>query len=324
MSSRSPKSGQLRLEDAEVLARIAENYYVLGIRQEEIASQFNISRSYVSRLLDRARNRGIVEISIRHPVRREPFMEEQIRRRFGLRECIVMVADNGSAEPLKLAGEAAADYLCRVIEPDHTLALSWGTGIKSVIEALQSGRARARHVVQMFGGLTLPTNDISGSDLGGRLARALGASFQYLHAPWLVESADLAHALKSQPDVGEALRQAAAADIAYVGIGAVGTGSSALLFNETYLTQAELRELKKTRAVGDICGRVFDAEGHPCPVGFGGRIIGLDLATLKRIPTVAGVATGAQKGEAIRAALQGGLVDVLVTDRDGAAAALRD
>jgi DNA-binding transcriptional regulator LsrR (DeoR family) len=317
MSARSRQSRQPDLEDAEVLARIAESYYLRGKRQEEIAAQFNISRSYVSRLLDRARARGIVEISIRHPVRTESLLEDQLRRRFGLKECIVVVAPDGAVDPLKLAGEAGADYLCRVIEPDHTLGVSWGTGVKSVIEALKCGRARARHVVPLFGGLTLPTNDISGADLGGRLARALGASFQYLHAPWIVESAELAQALKGQPDVAVALRQAASADIAYVGIGSVGTGSSALLFNATYLNRSELRELPETGAVGDICGRLFDAEGKPCPVSFDDRIIGIDLPTLKQIPIVVGIATGAQKARAINAALRGGLVDVLVTDREG-------
>lgn len=312
------------LEDAEVLARIAESYYTRGMSQEEIATQFSISRSYVSRLLDRARVRGIVEISIRHPVRTDPNAEKQLVRHFGLKECIVVAPPDGAEDPLKIVGEAGADYLARVIEPEHTLGVSWGTGVRSVIEAIRSGRARARHVVPLFGGLSLPANDISGTQLGDRLARALDATFQYLHAPWLVESAELAQALKSQPDVAAALGQAAVADVAYVGIGAVGKGSSALLFNSTYLSRAELRELAGLGAVGDICGRVFDAQGKPCPVSFDDRIIGIDLKTLSRIRIVVGIATGAQKAKAIKAALRGKLVDVLVTDREGVAAALAE
>lgn len=323
MTTRAQQPRQRDLEDAEVLARIAESYYLRGMNQEEIATQFNISRSYVSRLLDRARVRGIVEISIHHPVRTDPILENELRRSFGLKECIVVVPPDG-VDPLRLAGEAGADYLCQVIKPEHTLGVSWGTGVKSVIEAMKGGCARARHVVPLFGGLTLPTNDISGGDLGMRLARALGASFQFLHSPWLVESAELAHALKGQPDVAAALGQAASADIAYVGIGAAGTGSSALLFNNTYLNRTELRELKAQQAIGDICGRVFDAHGTPCHVSFDDRIIGIDLPTLNRIPTVVGIATGGQKARAIHAALRGGLVDVLVTDRDGVMAALPD
>ena len=40
--------------DADVLANIAEDYYVNGQNQDVIASRYNISRSYVSRLLGRA------------------------------------------------------------------------------------------------------------------------------------------------------------------------------------------------------------------------------------------------------------------------------
>lgn len=316
------RSSDAHDDEADFLTRVAEDYYIAGRTQEEIARRFDISRSYVSRLLARARSTGLVEISINRPVGSEPELEADLRRYFGLKDAVV-VAD-GPGDPLQRAGQGAANYLMQTLTPDHVIAVSWGTGVKAVSEALRPGRARARHIVQMFGGLGFATYDVSGPDLVARLARSLGATFEYLHAPWLVESAELAASLVQQPDVAEVLARAAAADVACVGVGASGHGSSAILFNETYLKPDELAELKKQQAVGDVAGRSFDARGCPCPLSFDRRIIGLSLDSLKQIPVVIAVAVGERKGLALRAAVRGGLVNVVVTDQPGALAMLRD
>ncbi|MEZ0241634.1 MAG: sugar-binding domain-containing protein, partial [Chloroflexota bacterium] len=101
-------------------------------------------------------------------------------------------------------------------------------------------------------------------------------------------------------------------------------GSSGLLFNRTYLTAAELAEIDEQGAVGDICGRLFDAEGRPCAISAMDRVIGLDLEAMRRLPLVIGIATGREKHRAIRAALQGRLVSALVTDSEAAREVLGD
>lgn len=308
-----------------MLARIAEDYYVNGRNQQEIADELKVSRSYVSRLLDRARTAGIVKITIDYPVRSEPGLESQLKARFGLKYCAV-VSESASREhaaAIRVAGRAAAAYLFDILRPQDTLALSWGTAVEAVVNAADRGRARARHVVQIFGGLSVTAADISSPDLVRRMAWVLDAGFEFLHAPWIVASPQLAESLRTQPDVAAALERAAGANVAVVGIGAIREGSSSLLFNETYLKQSELAEFRVAGAVGDICARSFDARGRPCRLSFDRRIVGLDLATIRRIPLVIGVATGGRKAAAIRGALEGKLVNALITDEAAALAVLR-
>ena len=313
-------------DDVGVLARIAEDYYVGGRKQQEIADELQVSRSYVSRLLDRARATGIVKITIAHPLRTEPGLESELKHRFGLKHCAV-VAEPTSRDPgasLALAGRAAAAYLLETIRPDDTLALSWGTAVQALVKAAHRGRARARHVVQIFGGLSVTVADISSPDLVRRMAWVLDAGFEFLHAPWIVASPSLAESLRTQPDVAAALARAAGADIAVVGIGAIREGSSSLLFNETYLKPSELAEFQAAGAVGDICARSFDLRGRPCRLSFNRRIVGLDLPRIHRIPLVIAVATGARKAVAIRGALEGNLIDSLITDQAAARAVMRE
>lgn len=311
--------------DADVLANIAEDYYVNGQNQDVIASRYNISRSYVSRLLGRARELGIVVISVRREIRRDTVLESALRDRYGLLRCAV-VADV-AIDPevvLRRAGQLAATILAETLRPESTLALAWGTGVRAVVEAMPPGRARAHRVVQMFGGLSTAPAEIMSGELLAQAARALDATADRLHAPWIVESAELARALLDQQDIATVLQRAATADLALVGIGATSRGSSGLLFNRTYLNAAELAEIDEEGAVGDICGRLFDAKGRPCAISAMDRVIGLDLEAMRRLPLVIGIATGREKHRAIRAALQGRLVSALVTDSEAAREVLGD
>jgi DNA-binding transcriptional regulator LsrR (DeoR family) len=311
--------------DADVLANIAEDYYVNGQNQDVIASRYNISRSYVSRLLGRARELGIVVISVRREIRRDTVLESALRQRYGLLHCAV-VADV-AIDPevvLRRAGQLAATILAEALEPESTLGLAWGNGVRAVIEAMPPGRSRARRVVQMFGGLSTAPAEIMSGELLAQAARALDATADRLHAPWIVESADLARALLDQQDIAAVLRRAATADLALVGIGATGRGSSGLLYNRTYLNDAELADITEEGAVGDICGRLFDAEGRPCANSAMERVIGLELDAIRQLPLVIGIATGREKHRAIHAALQGGLVSALVTDSEAAREVLGD
>lgn len=67
--------------------------------------------------------------------------------------------------------------------------------------------------------------------------------------------------------------------------------------------------------------RVLDADGNPVSV-LEGRMVGVSLEQLQRIPTKVVVAGGQAKQRAVLAALRAGLVDILVTDVETARFAL--
>jgi DNA-binding transcriptional regulator LsrR (DeoR family) len=67
--------------------------------------------------------------------------------------------------------------------------------------------------------------------------------------------------------------------------------------------------------VGDICLRFFDRDGAPVVTPLNDRVIAIELGQLKRASRVVGVAGGKRKTAAIRGALQGHWINVLITDR---------
>ena len=73
--------------------------------------------------------------------------------------------------------------------------------------------------------------------------------------------------------------------------------------------------LRECGAVGDVLVHFFDRHGRSVNTALDDRVIGMSLEQLKRVRRSVGVAGGKRKHEAIRSALLGGLVNVLITDR---------
>jgi DNA-binding transcriptional regulator LsrR (DeoR family) len=136
-------------------------------------------------------------------------------------------------------------------------------------------------------------------------------------APGIVASREMAEALKSDAQISAALKLAAEADIALVGLGAP-TPYSIVLRTGTILSKEDLERLQELGAVGDIALRYMERDGNPINLEINERIIGLTLEQIREIPRVIGIAGGTTKHEIIRAALHGNIIDVLVTDQSTA------
>jgi DNA-binding transcriptional regulator LsrR (DeoR family) len=102
--------------------------------------------------------------------------------------------------------------------------------------------------------------------------------------------------------------------MALVGIGAVEP-SKLLASSGNVFSSEELEMLRSRGAVGDICVRFFDARGRPVLTPLDDRVISMRLEQFKRVKRSVGVAGGKRKHKAIRSALLGRLVNVLITDR---------
>ena len=63
-----------------------------------------------------------------------------------------------------------------------------------------------------------------------------------------------------------------------------------------------------------MCLRFFDAGGKPAVFPLNDRVIGMELEQLRRVKRSVGIAGGHRKVAAIRGAVRGGYVNVLITD----------
>jgi len=310
-------------ERSELLAQVASLYYEENMRQADIARRVGISRSTISRLLQEAREMGIVEITVHYPWKTDPELECELSARFDLR-CVRVLAGRGRSyqEVLRGLGVLAARYLGEVLTGGMLLGISWGASVYSTVQALRIDRPLPVTVVQMVGALGGGDPLTDGPDLARLLAQACGGEYRFLHAPLVVESAAVRDALLQEPRISETLSLARRADVALVGIGAVVPEASGML-RAGYLDREALARLRAGGAVGNVCGRHYDARGRVLETELAQRIVGIELEALHHVGRVIGVAGGRPKAEAILGALRGRHVNVLVTDDAAALEILR-
>ena len=75
-----------------------------------------------------------------------------------------------------------------------------------------------------------------------------------------------------------------------------------------------MKDLIKKGAVGYICGYFLDKNGNRLNDPINDKIVGISFEDLKNAPHVIVVAGGVDKTRAIYAALEGRIIDSLITD----------
>ena len=308
-----------RLDEIRLMAKVARMYYDQGIRQQEITERLNIHQSKISRMLKRARETNIVRISVATPAGFFPDLEESLESRFHLKEAVVVESDGDEGRLVRDLGAAAAFYIENTIKPEMIIGISsWSRSLFSMVETLHPSTAGAGgKVVQILGGVGSASTHFQAMQLAQRLAALIGASPVLLQAPGVVGSAEAKSVLVRDPVVEEAARLFSKLDLALVGIGSLEPSTLLASSGNTFSVE-ERRQLRRAGAVGDICFRFIDKQGRLIESPLMERVIGIDLARLKRASRVVGIAGGESKVPAILASLMGRWINVLITDRQTA------
>jgi DNA-binding transcriptional regulator LsrR (DeoR family) len=302
-----------------LLVKVSRLYYEHEMTQADISKQLRLSRQKVQRLLQTARREGVVQISIRPLMGIFDEEERQLEQAYGLREAIIVeTSAYGDHDTVtQETGVAAAEYLLRVLQPNDTITISWGSSLRGMVNALYTSTSKNEaggvRVVQGLGGLGDPTTEVHAADLTRRLARILNGQAVLLPAPGITGSLAAGEAFLTDPHVQQALGAARSANLAFVGIGAPRR-DSILIRRGTIVAWSELKTFKERGAVGDINLRYFNIDGDLIESALNDRVIGLTLDEIRKIETVVGIAGGEAKFRAIHGAIRGQLIDVLVTD----------
>jgi DNA-binding transcriptional regulator LsrR (DeoR family) len=310
----------LRQDDYELLARIAHRYYVDDRTQEEIATEFALSRPKVQRLLDRARWAGIVDIHIEAPPWLHLDLEAELRQAFGLSDVIVAPSRPDPQSQREAVARSAAQYLERRLRDGTVVAVSHGRDTGEVPRFFRPGRRLDCTFASAMGGsprVDAPTNP---NEICRALAERCGGRAESLYAPAYVESAEMRDRLLEQEAVAHTLRVAAQASVALVGIG--GTDDGCTMVRSGCLSTDEIARLRSQGAVGDVLGNYVDAAGRLIASPHSERLVALSVDDLRRIETVVAVVSEAEKPLAILGILRAGVVNVLVVDAGNGRAVL--
>lgn len=304
----------------ELLVRVARMYYENDLNQQEIAERVGLSRSRISRLLARAREVGIVQVTIVDEFQEEHELSMRLRAMYSLKRVVVCPISESSSKSLRWhLGQAAARLLKEIIRDGDVIGVTGGTTMLEMARALKPLPLRRENVqiVQLEGTLSGKGEAlIHGNEIVAKVAAAFDAPPYFLSVPTIVESKELRDALAHDPNLRRILEKGREANVAICSVGR--PSKSCILARAGYLSEEDIDVLLSKGAVGDICSRFFTADGSVCDEFLNGRTIGLELDELAQKENCILVAGGRKKIAGIAGALRGGFANMLVIDEQTA------
>jgi DNA-binding transcriptional regulator LsrR (DeoR family) len=298
-----------RPSEIVLAATAARQYYLEGASKVNIADRLGISRFRVARLLEAARESGMVRIEIRLPGGSlDAGLSAELCSVFGLRQAFVFNLPDDDVPALRQRlGEAAGQALMDIITPSDVLGMAWARALSGLTAALT--RFPPCPIVQLTGAVPHPDgSDLL--DLVRGVARVGGGRAHVFYAPMIVGDQETAAVIRRQPDVADAFALVPSVTIAMLSIGAWAPGLSTIYDS---LTPAERDAMARLGVHTDMGGAFFDRHGNPVTTPLDDRMIVTPGPVLAAIPTVLAVAYDVAKSSAVLAVVRGKIVDGLVT-----------
>ena|ERR1700676_823700 len=321
------------LGDERFLRKIAYLYYEDGHSQEAIAEMEFCSRQTVGKALQKARERGIVRISIVPDLRTGYLrnLAREVRVQLGLEDLILVpgrslntVAATDTLDDVVVEiASAAAEYLDQFLTDSDILAVSGGrTFMRNLVRYTKPTKVLSHlQVVATIGFVDSRTSYGDANLIAYDLAQAYGASHLWFPCPaFLLDEMQVQHT-RALPIIKEGYEMMMRSNVIVTSLFPPHTNDE-LVMNRI-LSQEQRDAIEAYRPAVDINHWVFDASGRcinellePPPY----FLSGLEVPRLKdkiqrgnaKVILVGGGSPSYVP--ATRAALKAGLANILVTD----------
>lgn len=304
-------------DEISLMTKIARLYYEEGKTQEEIGEIFGISRFKVLRLLQEARDIGIVTIKINDLTSTCSELEEELEKRFRLKKAIVV-----PTRPLPRTlitqeiGKWGAKLLVDTIQDKDIIGIGWGATVSECVKHLEEVYKDVT-LVPLGGGTGQIKPVYQVNEICREMASKLKARWYSLDIPIFVENKETKDALFREPKVKEVLDLWDRLTVVVVGIGNL-TGlwedRSPILAFSKGAAEILREELTLYRSVGDIVQNFFDIDGNISPISIREHIISIPIEKFENVRDVIALSGWKGKKEAILGALRTGYITHLVTD----------
>lgn len=296
----------------QLSVEVAKLYYQLEYGQQQIATELNISRPTVSRLLKHAKDKGFVTITITDPYSETSVLVNKIKEKYGLKEVRIAQtpSDNYDLIVEQISLEAAL-FLEEVVVDGDIIGIGWGTTIYEVGKKLRSNELKNVQVVQLKGSITHSKVNTYAHETLSLFADNYHTTGTALPLPVIFDNSEVKEVVEKDRHIQHIMQLQEESTIAMYTVGT--TREEALVFQLGYLSEKQKEQLQK-KAVGDICSRFYDKSGQIASKEINDRTIGIELSELPKKRLSVLVAGGEHKLAAVEGALRGSYVNTLITD----------
>lgn len=300
----------------ELLVKVAKLYYERDYSQDMVAKALNLSRPYISKLLNEAKEAGIVRIEVVDPMNLGSPFEKKLLEMFPLDRVIVVPVERGG-NALASVGREAARYLNSIIKSGDIVGVSWGETVYHCSMAMpKRNDLEDITVVQLCGGVSNLSKNIYASEVVRNMAEALGGESYTFPVPAVVDDSTLKKIMLQDGTISHISELGEKADIALFTMGAFGQRNA--LVRAGYLSEEQMQNMEEKHAVGDVCCHIINEAGNICDESLDARTIVTPLDHIRNKKHRIGVAAGFSKVDCICGALKAGLLTTLVITEETA------
>ena len=321
------------LSDERFLRKVSNLYYEDGHSQEVVADLVSCSRQTVGKALQKARERGIVRITVmpeaRHAYLRN--LSRDGRVQLGLEDLVLVPGRNmtelsGSEIQEDVVADiiaTAAEYLDQLLTEDDVLAVSGGKHfMRGLIRYIRPEKQLPLLQVVPTIGFAQPYTSLGDANLiSFDLAQAYGARHVWFPCPAIFSDKQQLQSMLELPaiKVGRDLMDRASVVVTSL----FTTHKDEDLIQSGVVTRDQLARFDDYRPVVDINHWAFDAEGRcinnlitPPPFHLSGLNVPHLKEQIQHSDTKVMLVVGGSPGyiPAIRAALRAKIVNILITD----------
>lgn len=294
--------------------------HVAGLTQDQIAAELGVSRQRVQRLVARAMAEGLIHVRLEHRLAPCLELENHLKGAYGLLRCRVVPGLGPGSDPARATAGAAAALLESYLARSEPLVVAFGTGraLSAMSQELAATRCERHRIVSLIGNIA-PDGSATFYDVLLRIADKLHVPHYPMPVPVMSETPEERALLHRLRPVQAVVHLAQTADVTFVGVGQLG--EDAPIYKDGFLTREQLVAVQAEGAVGEVVGGIYDEDGRYIETPISPRMGGVRIEPGRETPVI-GVAAGASKVVAIRAALKGRILNSLVTDESTARALL--
>lgn len=299
--------------EESLMVKAAWYYYFENMTQQAIADRLSISRMRVIKLLENARQTGVIQFRLRSDGVGVMAQSQQLMDKYGLKD-VFLIPEVSETHPNEAIARAGAMYIADRLGDSACISVGYGDTLSRTINHLATMVQSPVTCISLTGGVS--------NYLPNTRSNVFNARLYLMPAPLLASSPEMASAMREEKSVSEIIRMSDLSSFTLVGIGALG--ENATIFHSGLLSPTDMFFLKMNHAVGDVLGHFIDQDGNLIHTPIEDRLISTPLDKLKKTKNVIGLAAGQEKIEAIRAVLRGGYLDILITDETTANLLLKD
>lgn len=310
-------------EEKKLLVKIAQMYYEEDMTQSAISKELGIYRTSISRWLKKAREEGIVKITINTDIDETFDLEQRLTKFFNLREVIIVPdkKDQTQVEKKKAVAIAGAELLKKIIQDEDVVGFAWGSTMASMIGEFTGVSKKDAHFVPLVGGPGPMDTKHHVNTIVYNIAEDFNGTAYFIDAAAVVEKKETkddivqSHYFEKITELWNSLT------IAVVGIG--NPNQSSNLVWAGFCGDEEIEALNEQGAIGDICSRFYDLDGRLIHSDLSDRTIAIEVEKLKHIPYAIGIAESVEKAPSIIGGLRGGYINTLITTEETATEMLK-